>query len=258
MGVANTGRVVAVVNADDFGISPQVSADIATCFDAGRITSTTILANLPGFEDACALAKRHGFADRVGVHVNLTFGPALSEAMRRYREATGLAGVPPKRLFAAPSVLEAVEGEIRAQLARVVAQGIQPTHIDSHEHILNGFGYASTALRVAREFGVVRIRLARNAYYARTPLKWLFKTSYNRYLRLAGARTVRYFADVKPYFRHVHEGGAHLRGPIELMCHPGARLREPIAGAARETELLLGPEFGAFLRGLQLIPYVEV
>jgi predicted glycoside hydrolase/deacetylase ChbG (UPF0249 family) len=258
MGLADAGRVVAVINADDFGISPQVTADIAACFEAGRITSTTILANVPGFEDACALAKQHGFADRVGVHLNLTFGPPLSEAMRRYREATGSKGVPPKRLFAAPSVLEAVEGEVRAQLLRVVREGIQPTHIDSHEHIINGFPYARIALRIAREFGIVRVRLARNAYYRRTPLKWLFKTSYNRYLRLAGARTVRYFADVKPYFMHIRAGGGHLRGPVELMCHPGARLREPIAGSTRETQLLLSPEFGEFLQGVRLITYPDV
>jgi len=258
MSLAGAGRVVAVINADDFGISTQVSNDIVACFEAGRITSTTILANMPGFEDACGLAKRHGFADRVGVHLNLTFGPPLSDAMRRYLEVTGSRGVPPKRLVAGRDVLEAVEAEVRAQLMRVEHEGITPTHIDSHEHIINGFPYARVALRVAREFGIVRVRLARNAHYRRTPLKGLFKTCYNRYLRLAGARTVRYFTDVKPYFTHVQAGGRHLRGPVELMCHPGARLREPIAGSTRETQLLLSHAFGEFLQSVRLITYPQV
>src|SRR4029077_10308554 len=100
--------------------------------------------------------------------------------------------------------------------------------------------------------------LTRNAFYRRDPLKWLFKTSYNWYLRLAGMRTVRYFADVKPYVEHVQAGGKHLRGPIELMCHPGARLRLPVSGITTETGLLLSPRFGDVLKGLRLIPYREV
>ncbi len=258
MGLAGASQVVAVINADDFGISPQVSQDIVACFEAGRITSTTIIANVPGFEDACALARRHGFADRVGVHLNLTFGPALSEPMRRFREAAGGHGIAPRRLVAGRDLLEAVEAEVRAQLLRVRREGIEATHIDSHEHIINGFPYARIALRVAREFGIVHVRLTRNVFYRGTPLKWVFKTCYNRYLRLAGMRTVRYFADVKPYFTHVQAGGAHLRGPVELMCHPGARLPQPMAGCTRETQLLLSQEFQEFLQGVRLISYREV
>lgn len=258
MGLAGVRQVVAVINADDFGISPQVSHDIAACFDAGRITSTTIIANVPGFEDACALAKRHGFADRVGVHLNLTLGPPVSKLMQRLCRGTGSMAVPEQRLLAPPDLLHAVEAELRAQIARVMGEGITPSHIDSHQHIINGFPYARAAIRVAKEFGIVRVRLTRNAFYRRDPLKWFFKTSYNRYLRLMGMRTVRRFADVKPYFAHVRAGGSHLRGPIELMCHPGARLRVPVSDMTTETGLLLSQEFGDFLESVRLIPYREV
>lgn len=258
MPLERASQVVAVINADDFGISPQVSEDIVRCFEADRVSSTTVMANVPGFEDACALAKRHGFADRVGVHLNLTFGPPLSETMERYCRGSGFMASPERRLAAKRDLLEAVEAEVRAQILRVRREGIEPTHIDSHEHIINGFPYARVTLRVARELGIGRIRLARNAYYHKTPLKWLFKVSYNRYLRLAGMRTVRYFADVKPYFMHVHAGGGHLAGPVELMCHPGAMLSTPLSTFERETDLLLSREFGEFLGGVRLIPYREV
>ena len=166
--------------------------------------------------------------------------------------------VPEQRVRASPDLLHAVEAELRAQIARVVGTGIPPSHIDSHEHIINGFPYARAAIRVAKEFGIVRVRLTRNAFYRRDPLKWFFKASYNRYLRLAGMRTVRRFADVKPYFAHVRAGGRHLGGPIELMCHPGARLPVPVSGMTTETGLLLSPDFGDFLESVRLIPYRDV
>lgn len=249
-------QVAAVINADDFGISPRVSQDIVACFEAGRITSTTVIANAPDFEGACALAKRHGFADRVGVHLNLTFGPPLSEAMQQVYD--GAMAVRERRLLAPREVLEAVEAEFRAQILRVVSAGIEPSHIDSHQHIINGFPYARVALRVAKEFGIARVRLTRNAFYRKSMLKWLYKTSYNSYLRVAGMRTVRYFADLKPYFKHVSSGGRHLRGPVELMCHPGAQLPAPLGHADTETGLLLGKSFGDFLETVRLISYREV
>jgi len=253
---ARIRRVEAVINADDFGISPRVTDDIVACFAAGRITSTTLIANAPGFDDACALAKRHGFADRVGVHLNVTVGPPLSSAMRAlYGDAMA---VPEHRLAAPRDVVRAVEAEFRAQILRVIQAGIQPSHIDSHHHIINGFPYARAALRVAREFGISRVRLSRNAFYKRNPLKTAFKSSYNAYLRLAGMRTVRRFADLKAYVAHVTAGGRHLRGPVELMCHPGARLPTPLADAESETGLLLGNAFGEFLQTIDPISYRQV
>jgi len=247
-----------IINADDFGISPEVSRDIARCFQAGSISSTTIMANLPHFEHACGLARKNGFSDRIGVHLNLTHGQPLSATMKDLCGETGQLSMPERRFWASPELSRAVYAEVSAQLCRVREAGIVPTHIDSHEHIINGFPYTRAALRAAREAGVRRVRLTRNAFFSGSPLKRLFKWSYNQYLRVAGMRTTRYFTDVKPYFLHVGAGGKPLPGTLELMCHPGARIGNPEVGFPSETELLLSEGFGEFLKGLHLVSYSEV
>jgi chitin disaccharide deacetylase len=243
-----------IVNADDFGMSSAVTRAIAECVRAGRVTSTTVMANMPAFEEACALARDEGFADRVGVHLTLTEGPPLTEAMRPWCDAAGHMRVPERRLSAPAGLLRAVAAELRAQLARVRASGIAPTHVDSHQHIINGFPYARVALAAAREAGVRRVRLTRNAYYRRTPAQALFKAAYNGYLRAAGMRTTRWFTDVKPFVRHVAAGDAPPAGAGELMCHPGSVLD----GATDETAFVLGDAFAAAVRGRRLGSYAEL
>jgi predicted glycoside hydrolase/deacetylase ChbG (UPF0249 family) len=49
--------LILIINADDFGISPQVNKVILNDFKNGLITSTTLLANMPGFEDAVNIAN---------------------------------------------------------------------------------------------------------------------------------------------------------------------------------------------------------
>ncbi|WP_374987940.1 ChbG/HpnK family deacetylase [Bacillus sp. IBL03825] len=38
-----------IKNADDFGLSPSINKSIIEAIEAGNISSTTIMANMPGF-----------------------------------------------------------------------------------------------------------------------------------------------------------------------------------------------------------------
>ena len=71
-----------IVNADDFGQSVNVNRAIIDCFQKGLISSTTIMANMPAFDDAVDLAIENGFHQTVGVHLNLTDGEPLVSALR--------------------------------------------------------------------------------------------------------------------------------------------------------------------------------
>ena len=48
-----------VVNADDFGFTPDVNAGIVEAHCGGILTATTLMANGDAFEDAVRLAHRH-------------------------------------------------------------------------------------------------------------------------------------------------------------------------------------------------------
>lgn len=66
-----------VVNGDDFGMDEGVNRAITQAFEEGRIDRTTLMANMPGAQDAMKIAKERGFIDRVGIHINLTSGVPL-------------------------------------------------------------------------------------------------------------------------------------------------------------------------------------
>lgn len=241
-----------VINADDFGMSQPVSREIARCFEAGVISSTTIMANMPYFEGAVALAREQRFSDRVGVHLNLTEGRPLTNGLGLVQpEVAGLA-VPDRPLWAPRALVRDIHAELRAQVLRVIQAGIQPTHLDSHEHILRHLPYARVAIAVAREFGIPSLRLARNADYDRNLAKSGYKTLYNRVLSLSGMAAVDWFTDVKPYYLAWKSDRRRLGGRVELMTHPGMHHTIPVDGYTAETDLLLSEGFRAMLADVRL------
>ena len=71
----------AIINADDFGLSPGVNRGIVSGFRDGVLTSTTMLVNLPHFEDAVNLARDNPDLP-VGIHLSLLWGRPVSEPHR--------------------------------------------------------------------------------------------------------------------------------------------------------------------------------
>src|SRR5207245_3541269 len=62
-----------VVNADDFGFTPDVNEGIVEAHCRGILTATTLMANGAAFEDAVRLAGEHPTLD-VGCHLVLVSG----------------------------------------------------------------------------------------------------------------------------------------------------------------------------------------
>ena len=65
-----------IINADDFGLSKGVNKGIYQLFMQRVVTSTSMLANLPGFHQAAEMAKANPELS-VGIHLNLTYGKPL-------------------------------------------------------------------------------------------------------------------------------------------------------------------------------------
>ena len=57
-----------ILNADDFGLTPGVNRAIGELNAAGVVTSATLMANGPAFEDAVSVARAHPTLG-VGCHV---------------------------------------------------------------------------------------------------------------------------------------------------------------------------------------------
>lgn len=140
-----------IVNADDFGLTPGVSAGILLAHRRGIVTSTTVL--VTGALDRELLRAALDSALGLGLHVNLTHGTPLTGPS----SLTDAAGrfVRDPRQAAARARPRDVEAEVAAQVERFVRlTGRTPTHLDSHHHVALWDPVAEVVLAVARRLGV--------------------------------------------------------------------------------------------------------
>ncbi|HEU4636346.1 MAG TPA: ChbG/HpnK family deacetylase, partial [Edaphobacter sp.] len=67
-----------IVNADDFGLTKGINRSILSLHDAGALTSATLMATGPAFDDAVEIARRTPTLG-IGCHVVLTDGIPASD-----------------------------------------------------------------------------------------------------------------------------------------------------------------------------------
>jgi predicted glycoside hydrolase/deacetylase ChbG (UPF0249 family) len=127
-----------IVHADDIGLARSVNLATATAFERGGITSGSVMVPGPWFPDFAAYYREHQPLD-VGIHITLTaewdhykwggISPAgdipslLDEHGHFY---------PTVEAVAQHAVPAEVEREVRAQIERARALGVNPTHLDTH------------------------------------------------------------------------------------------------------------------------------
>ena len=153
-----------ILNADDFGLTSGINRAIGELSAAGVLTSATLMANGPAFDDAVTMARAHS-ALGVGCHVVLTDGVPIS----RPETIPSLLGADGKSFR--PSVVEFVRalllGRIReddvareatAQIEKLQGAGIRVTHIDTHKHTHLFPSVLRPLLEVAGRTGVHAIR----------------------------------------------------------------------------------------------------
>jgi predicted glycoside hydrolase/deacetylase ChbG (UPF0249 family) len=226
-----------IVNADDFGMSPEVNRAIMQAFDMNLISSTTLMTNMPGFEEACELAHRHRLLGKVGMHLNLTQGYPLSVSIRQYSRFCDERGMFRHRqthFRLSRDERLAVETEIAAQIRACLDHGLSPTHLDSHHHIHTEWAIGAAAIAVARRYGIKAIRLSRNCGPGIDLVRRIYKLAYNTKLRMYGLAKTRYFGSSTD----TQEILETASGDVEVMVHLTSEGAEDIPERGED----LGPE----------------
>jgi predicted glycoside hydrolase/deacetylase ChbG (UPF0249 family) len=153
-----------IINADDFGLTLGVNRAIAELYDAKALTSATLMATGPAFDDAVAIAHAHPGLG-VGCHIVFTDGVPVS----RPQSIPTLLGADgrtfrPKLLDFVQAVLrgaireEEIEREAEAQLEKIRRAEIEVTHFDTHKHAHLFPAVARPLLRVAERASVGAVR----------------------------------------------------------------------------------------------------
>ena len=152
-----------VVNADDLGLTIGVNDGIFDAHEHGILISASLLANAPATADAARLARSPPTLG-VGVHLTLVDGdpvlppdhvPTPVEDDERFRRSWKPFIV--ACLTGRVSMLE-VEHELTAQIERVLAAGIKPTHLDAHKHVHAYPPVFAIVARLAMRYGISAVR----------------------------------------------------------------------------------------------------
>ena len=77
-----------IIHADDFGESAVTTRGVLLAIEAGVVTSTSIMTNMPGTDEALVEATGRGCSVSFGVHLNLCEGYPLTPA-RTLRQGSG-------------------------------------------------------------------------------------------------------------------------------------------------------------------------
>src|SRR5687768_329045 len=171
-----------IVHADDLGMAHSVNAATLKAFETGLVNSGSIMVPCPWLPEIAAYARANPQAD-LGLHLTLTsewttfrWGPVTpKDRVSSLLDKNGYFQLTETEAAAKADPKE-VELEIRAQIERARASGIQPTHLDSHMGTL----YQNKALfeiflKVAREYKLP-VRVAKE-WFSRDDSRTEFLTS---------------------------------------------------------------------------------
>ncbi|MGS0764850.1 carbohydrate deacetylase [Syntrophomonas curvata] len=193
-----------IINADDCGLAPGVNRAIIDLHQAGVVKSTSLMVNMPGFQDAARRLVNIPTLG-VGLHLNLSSGSPISPASWVPSLVDGEGGFSEELDWNERDIMI----ELKAQMNRLLTAGIRPTHIDSHR-------FTQDRKTVCRPM----ILLARSMKLPMRRTGW------------EPALDMRLPPGVDNFYAHAYfeDGGKNLllenlrslpHGTSELICHPG-------------------------------------
>ncbi|MBL8877958.1 MAG: ChbG/HpnK family deacetylase [Phycisphaerales bacterium] len=160
-----------IFEADDFGALYAFNEGIRAAFHQGQLNSTCLLAN--GF------AYRHAIEDvlpscpglGIGAHLVLNEGPPIAarERVARLLNRDGALRRGFRWLIDMAQTsagLAQIEIEFRAQIEKMLADGVRLDHFNSHQHVHMIPPIFRLMCRLAREYGIRSVRLTRELPYA--------------------------------------------------------------------------------------------
>jgi predicted glycoside hydrolase/deacetylase ChbG (UPF0249 family) len=147
-----------IVNADDYGRAPGLSAGVRAAHQRGIVTSTTAMMTYPYAPAEIELARQTCPDLALGVHLCITGGrpvappgaiPSLVKPDGSFYTVDDLPGAVPAM---DPAELRV---ELRAQIERFLESGASLDHLDSHHHVTYlCLPFFQVMLDLAREYGV--------------------------------------------------------------------------------------------------------
>lgn len=152
-----------IINCDDYGWDAPATQAILELGAAGRVSSTTVMANFASDADLRALARLASPTLSVGLHLTLNAGAPLSASAAvpslvnqdgQFYSSSQLW----QRYLRGQVRRADLKTEVAAQLRRLASAGLALSHADSHQHLHQYPLLGPALLGILRELGVRRVR----------------------------------------------------------------------------------------------------
>ncbi len=217
-----------IINADDFGLNHDINMAIVEAFEKGYITNTTIMANMPGFEEAVKLSKEYGFYDRVGLHFNIFTGQPLFDGIKKVPLFYQNGEMSSYRFFHQSTLFDKIptpfnrnirktlQEEAERQVRRYIEAGFPEMHFDSHGHS-HTFPLVWKAIApVFKKHNFKTTRISLNLPSSK--YKTYYKSAINALIRREFSST-QYFASGSGFISSIDRIN-NLGSSVEIMVHP--------------------------------------
>jgi hopanoid biosynthesis associated protein HpnK len=265
---------VAIINADDFGMSPEVNAGVIRSHREGVVTSASLMVASPAAEAAAELARDNPVLD-VGLHVVVCQGysvlapdrlDGIVDSKGAFTDSPACAGM---RYFFDRRLRSRLADELRAQIDRHLALIGYLHHIDGHLNFHVHPVLADILMRLAVEYHVAWIRLPREPlrptlaiardHLARKLIESvIFRSLCARAARKLRARNLKTTDRLFGLYQSNHQSESWVLriienipdGLSEFYFHPAIALPDrpaPSANRVRECDLLCAPAIRAAL-----------
>jgi len=222
------GNII-LINADDFGFNSSVNKAIIESFKKGLITTATIMANMPGFEEAVELTHNYKLDKKIGVHLVLTDGLSLTEEIKSIDIFFNSSGIPTplrfKRLFFLNrKYRNIIFNEYSAQIEKVRNSGIPITHLDTHHQIHDMWSISQIVIELLKTYKIPSMRILRNLGKSNYSYKRTYRNIINQYLKVQKVNFSDFLGDQLDFVSILKKDPLFLRNErntrIEIMVHP--------------------------------------
>ena len=215
-----------IVNADDFGYYSAVNHAIIESFERGLINSTTLMAIMPGAEEAFELAHQHKIIDQIGVHLVLTEGTPITDDIKQVKSLVG-----PDGQFLKPGLRtlflldnhtkKLIYKEYAAQVQKVRKHGIPVNHVDTHHQIHDVWPIMNIIKRLIKDLNIPSMRILNNMEKGGSIYKSQYRKIANRFLKGSNAHFTEMMGN-RTDFIHLAKYSAKTMSQktVEVMVHP--------------------------------------
>ena len=242
-----------ILNADDYGLCPEVNEAVEMIAAAGRLGGASILVNGKSFDQAINFLQKNQHIS-AGIHLNVIEGKpsapinTVQLLLGSDHYFPGFRGLMQQWILHPVRVAKEIEAEWRAQIVRLQSAGIKISHADSHQHF-HAFPFAySIAVRLCEEYKIPFLRLPneQRSSSIRGASSLAIRASLMTARFIAPTSKIRHNDHFLGFERAGNYDLASLledvkslrEGVTELALHPSVRENYPYAGLRGYSELL--------------------